>query len=151
MAAPCLKHVGLQEQEHCVPNTRQYTNNFTHQYRHEWRSHKVSICRSHLSAKQNLVPACTCIMTLTDYTQSVTRALHNSKINSGRSEILNTMWLPRVISPRRFTFYMNKLISTWRAMVELSIDTQDDLVRWSTKISGWISPERNDKVSWTSK
>ena len=34
-------------------------------------------------------------------------------------------------------------------MVELSIDTQDKLVQWSTKTSGWISLEETiTQVVW---
>ena len=86
---------------------------------------------------------CMWVLHLTDYTRKCdARALSDSEINFGRSEILHTMWLPRVISPRRFTFCMDKFVSTWRVMAELSIDTQDDPVPWSMKIPGWISPEQ---------
>ena len=80
---------------------------------------------------------------LTDYTRKCdAHALRDSEINFGRSEILDTMWLPRVISPRCFTFCMDKFVSMWREMTELSIDSQDDLVPCLTMISGWISPEQ---------
>ena len=82
------------------------------------------------------------------YTECGACAFHYSEINFGRSEILDTMWLPKVISPRRFVFYMDNLISTWRAMAELLIDLLDEFLSRSWEIF-WLDVNRKKlNVSW---